>query len=110
MGAGGRAPGGRIPDRRKCEPFARAKMTRSEMIRAGALYFPLMLACIAGLLDGRRPRMLAACLLSLLWTAPALLLLQMLNAKAGWWAFTDGSAWFAGMPLELYIGWWIAWG
>ena len=85
-------------------------MTRSEMICVAALYFPLVLACIAGLLDGRRPRMFAACLLSLLWTAPALLLLQMLNATARWWTFTDGSAWFCGMPLELYIGWWIAWG
>lgn len=85
-------------------------MTRSEMIRAAALYFPLVLTCIAGLLDGRKPRMFAACLLSLLWTAPALLLLQMLNATAGWWTFTDGSAWFSGMPLELYIGWWMAWG
>jgi len=85
-------------------------MTRSEMIRAAALYFPLVLACVAGLLDGRRPRMFAACLLSLLWTAPALLLLQLLNATAGWWTFTDGSAWFSGVPLELYIGWWMAWG
>ena len=85
-------------------------MTRSEMIRAAGLYFPLLLACIAGMLDGRRARMFAACLLSFLWTAPALLLLQMLNARAGWWTFTDGSAWFSGMPLELYIGWWIAWG
>ena len=85
-------------------------MTRTEIIRAGALYFPLVLASLAGLLDGRRPRMFAACLLSMLWTAPALLLVQMLNAKAGWWRFTDGSLWFAGMPLELYIGWWIAWG
>jgi protein-S-isoprenylcysteine O-methyltransferase Ste14 len=86
-------------------------MTRSEMIRAGALYFPLVLSCIAGLLWGtRRPRVFPACLLSLLWTAPALLLLQQLNASTGWWSFADGSVWFSGMPLELYIGWLIGWG
>ena len=86
-------------------------MTRSEVIRAGALYFPLVLSCIAGLVWGRkRPRMFPACLLSFLWTAPALLLLQQLNAAAGWWSFADGSAWFSGMPLELYIGWGILWG
>lgn len=86
-------------------------MTRAEMIRAGALYFPLVISCLAGLAMGRRsPRIFPACLLSFLWTAPALLLLQMLNAAAGWWSFADGSAWFSGMPLELYIGWAIAWG
>ncbi|MGA8086648.1 MAG: methyltransferase [Terracidiphilus sp.] len=86
-------------------------MTRSETIGAGALYFPLVLSCIAGLVWGRRPpRMFPACLLSFLWTAPALLLLQKLNGAAGWWSFADGSAWFSGMPLELYIGWTIAWG
>ena len=80
-------------------------MTRSEMIRAGALYFPLVLSCVAGLVWGRsRPRLFPACLLSFLWTAPALLLLASLNAAAGWWSFRDGSAWFSGMPLELYIG------
>ncbi len=85
-------------------------MTRSEMIRAGALYLPLVLACIAGLLWGRRPRMFAACLLSFLWAAASLLLLQKLNVIAGWWNFTDGGVWFSGLPLELYIGWVIAWG
>lgn len=85
-------------------------MTRSEMIRIAALYFPLAAACMAGIVDGRRPRMFAACLLSALWTAPALLLVQKLNAAFAWWSFTDSDARFAGMPLELYVGWVIAWG
>lgn len=54
--------------------------------------------------------MFAACLLSFLWTLPALLLLQKLNELAGWWVFTDANAWFSGMPLEFYVGWAIAWG
>jgi protein-S-isoprenylcysteine O-methyltransferase Ste14 len=54
--------------------------------------------------------MFAAWLLSVLWAAPALLLIQKLNAVFDWWRFADGSAWFAGMPLELYLGWVIAWG
>jgi protein-S-isoprenylcysteine O-methyltransferase Ste14 len=85
-------------------------ITRSEMILAGALYFPLILTGIAGLVWGRRQRMFAACLLSFLWALPALLVLQRLNESAGWWSFTDASAWFSGMPLELYFGWAIAWG
>ena len=83
---------------------------RSELILAGALYFPLIFSGIAALLWGRRQRMFAACLLSFLWTLPALLAMQKLNEIAGWWSFTDASAWFSGMPLELYLGWAIAWG
>lgn len=85
-------------------------MTRSEMIRVGALYFPVVAACFSVPLAGRRSRMFAACLLSVLWTAPALLLVQKLNSVCGWWRFTEGSAWFAGVPVELYLGWVIAWG
>ena len=29
-------------------------MTRSDLIRAGALYFPLVLSCIAGLVLGKK--------------------------------------------------------
>ena len=54
--------------------------------------------------------MFAACLLSVLWAAPSLLLVQKLNAIFGWWRFAEGAAGFSGMPLELYLGWTVAWG
>ena len=85
-------------------------MTRAEIIRFAGLYFPLAAAGTAGVLSGQRPRTFAACLLSVLWTAPALLLVQKLNLVYGWWTFDNGDVWFAGMPLELYLGWVIAWG
>lgn len=85
-------------------------MTRSEFIRVAGLYFPLCAACIAGALGGRRPRTFGACLLGVLWAMPSLLLVQKLNTVFGWWTFTSGDVWFSGMPLELYLGWVIAWG
>jgi protein-S-isoprenylcysteine O-methyltransferase Ste14 len=85
-------------------------MTRSEFIRVGSLYLPLTLVCIAAALGGRRPRMFASSLLSLLWTAPALLLAQKLNAIFGWWQFARADIGFSGMPLELYLGWTVLWG
>jgi len=85
-------------------------MTRPEMIRVGALYFPILAACVAAALSGRPRRMFAACLLSVMWTAPALLLVQKWNAISHWWIFTDATAWLDGMPVELYVGWSIAWG
>ena len=85
-------------------------MTRSEVVRFAGLYFPLAAACITGVLKRGRPRLFVACLLSALWTAPSLLLVQKLNVVYGWWTFRDAEVWFSGMPLELYLGWVIAWG
>jgi hypothetical protein len=86
-------------------------MDHADWERAAAVYVPLAAAIIARLLYGRQPRQFAACLLSVLWTLPSLLLLQRLNEYAGWWSFAAGSeVAFRGMPLELFLGWIILWG
>lgn len=85
-------------------------MTREDWIRAGALYFPLMVALIAALLRGRPQRLFAACLLGVLWVIPALLIVQRFNLLAGWWQFSSAAFTFRGMPLEFYLGWAVLWG
>jgi protein-S-isoprenylcysteine O-methyltransferase Ste14 len=85
-------------------------MTRSEWVRASALYFPLALALLAGMLRRRERRLFAACLLSVLWAVCSLLVLQRLNARAIWWTFAGDGPTFREMPLELYLGWVILWG
>jgi protein-S-isoprenylcysteine O-methyltransferase Ste14 len=86
-------------------------MNHADWERVAAVYLPLTAAIIARLLDGRRPRQFAACLLSVLWTVPSLLVIQRFNEYAGWWNFAPGSAVvFRGMPLELFLGWVLLWG
>jgi protein-S-isoprenylcysteine O-methyltransferase Ste14 len=85
-------------------------MDRILPLRIAALYLPLVAALAAGFVKRPPPRQFAACLLSLLWTLPALLLLQRLNQLAQWWSFAATSPQLAGMPLELYLGWIILWG
>ena len=80
------------------------------VMRLSALYAPLVTALSVGLIRPRRQRMFAACLLSVLWVLAALLLLQRINKVAGWWTFQSAPAMFAGMPVELYLGWAILWG
>jgi protein-S-isoprenylcysteine O-methyltransferase Ste14 len=65
---------------------------------------------LAGWLRGRRPRLFAACLLSMLWTLPTLLILERWNAAAKWWSFPPSSVSFRDMPLELFLGWTLLWG
>ncbi len=79
--------------------------------RAAALYLPITAAAIARLLNGRRPRQFAACLLGTLWTLPSLLAIQKMNLYASWWNFPGASTIRVyDMPLELFLGWIILWG
>ena len=78
--------------------------------RLGALYLPLMAALILALSHRGHPKRFAACLLGLLWTAPALLALQCVNLCMEWWSFPNPGIALRGMPLELYAGWTILWG
>ncbi len=85
-------------------------MDRELYLRALALYLPITLALLAGRLRGQPPRQFAACLLSLLWTLPSLLIVQRLNQLAHWWSYSSPGVQFVGMPLELYFGWAVLWG
>jgi protein-S-isoprenylcysteine O-methyltransferase Ste14 len=77
---------------------------------AAAVYLPLTVAMILGLLNRNRARQFAGCLLSLLWVAPALLAVQAINLRTGWWSFTGDSVRFRGMPIECFAGWALLWG
>ena len=85
-------------------------MDRATVIRFTSLYLPIAAAMLAAWLRPRRPRMFVACLLSLLWTVPALLILQRINLFTNWWTFAPVKVAFLGMPLELFLGWAILWG
>jgi protein-S-isoprenylcysteine O-methyltransferase Ste14 len=75
-----------------------------------ALYFPVCFTAIIGFLRGRQKRMFAACLLGGLWVAVSLPVLELINARAGWWSYLSSEPTFCGMPIELYFGWIVWWG
>jgi protein-S-isoprenylcysteine O-methyltransferase Ste14 len=77
---------------------------------AAAVYLPLTAALILRLLNRNRAKQFAACLLSLLWVVPALLAVQAINLRTGWWTFSGDSVRFRGMPIECFAGWAILWG
>ena len=85
-------------------------MNQVAWTRAAVLYMPLLAAAVAAALTPRRPRKFAALLLSSLWAATTLLVLQRFNLMEGWWTFPSAGASLCGMPLELYLGWVILWG
>ena len=87
-----------------------AWMSDTDWERAAAVYLPLTAALIAHLLQSRRPRQFAACLLGVLWVMPSLLAVQAINLWAGWWSFAGDGAQIRGMPVECFVGWVLLWG
>lgn len=83
---------------------------RAAYIRILALYLPVSLCAVAFALRTPRVRTIAAPLLSLLWTFPALLILQRLNMHYQWWRFDTHTPCVLGIPVALYLGWAIFWG
>jgi protein-S-isoprenylcysteine O-methyltransferase Ste14 len=86
------------------------QVSRELAVRTGVLYVPVLAALFAGVLLPRRRRMFAACLLSVLWVLPALVVLQRLNEASAWWGFAGGGPALRGMPLEVWFGWTVLWG
>ncbi len=80
------------------------------LVRAVALYLPVALAiglAVRRPLDRRR---VAAALLATAWNVPALLAVNLLAVRAGWWTFAAHGGTTAGVPADLWIGWALLWG
>ena len=79
------------------------------VVRACFLYVPLV-ACAAVVLV-KRPskRELAGALLALLWTMPALLALEVVARRIGWWRMSAPAGVFP-IAADVWFGWAIAWG
>ena len=85
-------------------------VSREIIIRAAALYVPMALT--GALWWWRRPdrRLATAMLLACAWTAPALFIVHRIAMAAGWWTFGVADFTFAGIPVDLYLGWMLLWG
>jgi protein-S-isoprenylcysteine O-methyltransferase Ste14 len=80
------------------------------LIRAAALYVPLALTAGVWLAWAPSPRARAAAILATAWNVPALLALHVAARRFGWWSFGVSDATIAGFPIDLYLGWAVAWG
>jgi protein-S-isoprenylcysteine O-methyltransferase Ste14 len=85
-------------------------MNRSFVIRALSLYVPLLAAFV--LWNWRKPARAEAtgAVLASAWNLPALLALNLLAGRFGWWRFNALGAVFLGTPVDLWLGWAVLWG
>ena len=80
------------------------------LIRAAGIFLPVLL--MFGWCLWRKPArgQMVGALLACAWNIPALLLLNLLAARFGWWSFAAQGGLFQEMPIELYLGWTLLWG
>lgn len=80
------------------------------VLRAAALLVPLLLAVALLVAAPRSRRLRGAALLATLWNFFGLLAVNAGAVAAGWWTFgTEGTSW-AGVPVDVIIGWALLWG
>lgn len=79
-------------------------------IRSFALLLPLLGATVAWLWALPNRRTAGAVYLATLWTLPSLVILHLLARFFEWWTFDFIGGGFAGMPVDLLLGWAVLWG
>jgi len=85
-------------------------MDRTLLIRAAALYLPLLMAAAVWLVWPPTPRDRAAAWLGTAWNLATLPVLHALALRFGWWSFAVTDATLVGFPVDLYLGWAVMWG
>src|SRR5438067_3013320 len=84
-------------------------MDRAILIRAASLYVPVMVVALVCLQRPPQRRQMAAILVAFTWMLPSLLILQIINLHLGFWKFHAAGGLIRGMPVDLYLGWALAW-
>jgi protein-S-isoprenylcysteine O-methyltransferase Ste14 len=80
------------------------------VIRTLSLLVPVVLTW--GLLLHRRPssRIAAAAFLAFAWVFTSSLAVNLAALRLGWWSFEALGGIFAGIPVDLWLGWALLWG
>lgn len=84
--------------------------SRETIVRSLGLLVPLLVTAALWLRKPPGRRQIGGAVLGFLWSLPALLAVHRLAGYFGWWNLRATVAVFAGMPVDLYLGWAILWG
>ncbi len=85
-------------------------MDRALLVEGVALYLPLVSALLVGILGAWHQRVWVAVLVSVVWHAVMLPVVNLWMVSAGGWGFPSEGSLVLGMPVGLYLGWVVLWG
>lgn len=80
------------------------------LIRALAFYGPVAMVVATGAVTRPDRRRAGAALLATLWNLTALLAVNVVAVRAGWWRFDTVGGELAGVPVDAWFGWALLWG
>jgi protein-S-isoprenylcysteine O-methyltransferase Ste14 len=85
-------------------------MAEPAVVRAVGFYGPLALVMAASALKRPDRRRAGAALLAGLWNLTALLAVNVVALRVGWWAFGTTGGELVEVPVDLLLGWALLWG
>ena len=85
-------------------------MAEPAVVRALAFYVPLAAVVVTALITRPERRRAGAALLAGLWNLAALLAVNVVAIRAGWWRFGSEGGELAGVPFDALLGWALLWG
>src|SRR5580765_3791066 len=80
------------------------------LVRGASLYLAAAATGIAWIWRRPSPRVAAAATLAFFWNLPALLLLNVVAPRVGWWRFDATGGLLLGIPVDLLLSWSWLWG
>jgi protein-S-isoprenylcysteine O-methyltransferase Ste14 len=80
------------------------------VVRATSLYLPITIAIALAIHLRPGRRRVAGALLATVWNLAALLAVNLVAVRAGWWSLEAGTACVAGVPADPWVGWALLWG
>lgn len=80
------------------------------LVRAGSLYMTTVFTAAVWLWRRPSSRTSGAAVLAFIWNVPAVLLLNLLAMRAGWWDFDARGGLLLGVPVDLLLAWAWLWG
>lgn len=85
-------------------------MAEPAVIRAIAFYVPVLVVGATVAMTRPDRRRAGAALLAGLWNLAALLAVNVVAERAGWWRFDTAGGELAGVPVDVLLGWALLWG
>ena len=85
-------------------------MAEPAAIRAVAFHGPMVVVVATAAVTRPDRRRAGAALLAGLWNLTALLAVNVLAVRVGWWRFGTAGGELAGVPVDLWFGWALLWG
>src|SRR5207247_8223439 len=99
----------RLSDRCRRHALTAAMIDPYLLVRAASLYLSIVTTGVAWIWRRPLPGVAAAALLGFFWNLPALLVVNVVAIRMGWWQYDARGGLLLGIPVDLFLSWAWLW-